>query len=86
MQILRVLRASRIIARYDDEIGISFVHLKIITYSCLLVVSVHWCACLYRLVVLLEDSPENWIQTYFGTMDVEPMEARLRHYTITMRF
>ena len=58
-------------------------HFRIVTYSILLVVSVHWCACLYRLVVLLEDDADNnWIKFYFGTMDVSPGEVDLSSGTL----
>jgi len=75
-KILRVLRASRIIARYDDRVGISFVKFRIMKYSFSVLICSHWCACLLRLVTLVEGNPDkNWIFDYFGTMDVEPIRV-----------
>ena len=74
-KILRVVRASRIVTRYDDEVGISFIHFRIAKYSALLVVSVHWFACAYRLVAQLEDSREtNWLVNYYGPAPVSTAE------------
>lgn len=75
-KILRVLRASRIIARYDDNVGISFVKFRITKYCLLIICSVHWFACMLRLVTLIEgDETNNWIMAYYGTMDVPPGEV-----------
>lgn len=75
-KILRVMRASRIIARYDDRVGISFVKFRIVKYTCTVLISSHWCACLLRMVPLLEGREnDNWILRYFGTNDVAPIRV-----------
>jgi len=67
-KVLRVLKASRIVARYDDRVGIDFTKFRISTDLALMAVVAHWSACLLRFVVLIEgdDTGDNWIFHYFG--------------------
>lgn len=67
------MRASRIIARYDDRVGISFVKARIVTYILIVVFCSHWLACILKLTVVIEaDESANWILAYFGHNDVNP--------------
>ena len=61
-KVLKVLRSSRIVARYDDRVGLSFVKLRIAKYMLLILISTHWVACFLRLVPLIEDSETSWIR------------------------
>jgi len=85
-KVLRVLRASRIIRRYDDRHGISFVKFRITKFIFLSLLSVHWGACLLRIIVLIEDkATDNWIYYYYGTMDVPPADVyNLAIYFVVM--
>ena len=58
-QVVRVLRASRIIARYDDRVGISFVKFRIGKYITIVLLMSHWLACVLRLVTLIEGDEEH---------------------------
>ena len=66
---LRVMRASKLLARYDDRIGFSFVKMRIFKYLVLMTTIAHWSACMIRLVTSIESNDEapNWITVYFGT-------------------
>ena len=69
VQVLRVMRASKLLARYDDRIGFSFVKMRIFKYLVLITTIAHWSACMFRLVASIESNDEapNWITVYFGT-------------------
>ncbi|DBB02391.1 TPA: hypothetical protein ACH3X3_011394 [Trebouxia sp. C0006] len=63
-RLVRMIRLARIFRRWESHIGISYSHLKLIRFSVAVLVCAHWLACGFFLVVVLEDSPINWVSAY----------------------
>ena len=44
----RILRASRILARWQDALGLQYAHMTIMRFMGIIFFSTHWIACLWR--------------------------------------
>ena len=84
VQVLRVMRASKLLARYDDRIGFSFVKMRIFKYLVLITTIAHWSACMFRLVASIESNDEapNWITVYFGTEGERSLSLSLSSFLL----
>ena len=60
LKLVRIVRASRIIGRWQDHVAISFALLSLIKFSFLTIILAHWLACLWGFVgVKWEELPES---------------------------
>jgi len=64
LKLARVLRSGRLIKRWETSITMKFSHLTIVNFIVLLVVTAHWLACLWFIVIDIENSQQNWLYCY----------------------
>ena len=64
LKLARVLRSGRLMKRWETSVSMKFSHLSIIWFVGLLTVTAHWLACLWFLVVDIENSQQNWLYCY----------------------
>jgi potassium voltage-gated channel Eag-related subfamily H protein 7 len=62
LKLLRVLRSSRIVSRWESQLGLSYASLACLKYAILLGTALHWIACLLFLMpsVVNDDVDLNW--------------------------
>jgi hypothetical protein len=80
LKLTRILRASRILARWRNKISFSYALRECIRLCSLLLILVHWIACIWLMVHDLEceqdcmvdpDGDRTWFTVYAGNMGLE---------------
>jgi hypothetical protein len=61
IKLVRILRSSRIAYRVQLALGLSFAGYNLVKFSVIVVTMLHWIACLWRLVPVMEHQEENWM-------------------------
>lgn len=86
LQILRVLRifkltrlariigAARIAKRWEAYLSLSRALLNLIRFIIAIVLLVHWFACAYRLMPILEQQDDNWATFYFKAGSIDDID------------
>lgn len=68
LKLLRVLKSSRIIRRWEAQMGMSYAKLTVLSFTVFLGTAVHWTACVWRLAptVFHDEDDNNWLKQYNG--------------------
>jgi hypothetical protein len=61
VKLVRILRSSRIAYRAQLALGLSYAGYSLVKFSVIVITMLHWIACLWRLVPVLEHNDENWM-------------------------
>ena len=72
VKLLRILRASRIVGRWKDYIGLSFAQVTMIEFVTMTIFLVHMMACLWAYIGI------NWVPTCGTTLEFET--TWIKHY------
>lgn len=63
VRLVRILKTAELFRRWETQIAVSYSHLKLIRFSVAVLLSAHWLACGFYLVVVLEDQPVRLISS-----------------------
>lgn len=81
LKLARILRASRIFARWENQINLSYSVMSLLKFMVGVTTIAHWMACAFRIVIDMEGhsnprGPDNWLQGY---MDMDEESAGLQY-------
>jgi len=67
-KLLRILRAGRMFDRWESAVAVNYSMLTLCKFLFLTVIVAHWMACVWHMVVIIEDDlEENWVIGYLGS-------------------
>ena len=81
MKLVRVVRTSRIIDRWQSKLGLRYTSRTLILFFFTVMLTCHWCACLWVIAATTTNEQSTWVHE--GGFETRPVAVGRRTPDVT---